>query len=113
MVSRIGCYLRTHRKRRGLTQEELAFIIGCKAVCISRIENGTRRPTLRLVVACHILFGEPINKLFPAFYAEVEDRVMRGAARSYEELIEDGSYIGRIKIELLTDLLIRSKARHS
>lgn len=83
-MSPIACYLKTHRRRLGLTQRELAALLGFSHewnVC--RYEQHTRTPDLEIACACQIIFGVPVEELFPGIYASVEDQVIRRA----EELV--------------------------
>ncbi len=75
---RVLCYLRTHRRVWGLTQKELARLLGFKSrEHLSRIENGKSAPTVESALACQVLFGIPPSAMFPRAYDEVEERVIR------------------------------------
>ena len=72
------CYLRTHRRVWGLTQRELASLMGfVSAAHVSRLENGKRAPTVGSALACQVLFGIPPAAMFPHAYEAVEERVIR------------------------------------
>ena len=76
MESKIPSYLRTYRKRNGLTQDEVAFLLGCQSgTKVSRFERRTRKPNLETALACEVVFGIPAHELFPRAYAEVEKNV--------------------------------------
>ncbi len=73
-------YLRTYRKRDGLTQDEVAFLIGCQSgTKISRFERLARQPNLETALACQVVFGVPAHELFPGVFAEVEKTVAERA----------------------------------
>src|SRR5437016_7230760 len=58
-------YLRTDRKRSGLTQREVAFLVGCRnGAQVSRYEKRRRLPPLRMALACEAAFGVPVSVLF-------------------------------------------------
>jgi len=58
-------YLRTHRKRSGLTQREIAFLLGCRnGAQVSRYEKRRRVPPLQVALACEAVFGIPVSELF-------------------------------------------------
>src|SRR2546429_9576493 len=58
-------YLRTYRKRSGLTQREVAFLVGCRnGAQVSRYEKRRRLPPLRTALACEAAFGVPVAELF-------------------------------------------------
>lgn len=65
-------YLRTYRKRSGLTQGEVAFLLGCKnAGQVSRYERHHRVPTLRTALTCASVLRVPLEKLFAGVQQEV------------------------------------------
>ncbi len=73
-------YLKTYRKRGGLTQDEVAFLIGCQSgTKISRFERLARQPNLETALACQVVFGIPAHELFPGLFAEVEKTVAERA----------------------------------
>lgn len=66
-------YLRTHRKRSGLTQEDVAFLLELKSCqIISRYEQLTRIPSLRSALACQVVFDVAPRELFPGMYRNIE-----------------------------------------
>src|SRR5277367_5668852 len=68
----IDNYLRAYRKRSGLTQGEMAFLLGCKAAGqVSRYERRHRLPTLRTALACASILRVPLEKLFAGIQQEV------------------------------------------
>src|ERR1700724_2657954 len=71
--SSINNYLRTYRKRSGLTQGEVAFLLGCKdAGQVSRYERRHRLPTLRTALACASILRVPLETLFAGVQREVD-----------------------------------------
>lgn len=84
---RVLCYLRRARRAWGLTQKELAYLVGFKSAChISRIEQAKRHPSVEAALACQVIFGTPPSDMFPHTYALVEDRVMRNIYTLNERL---------------------------
>jgi len=80
--SSINNYLRTYRKRSGLTQGEVAFLLGCKdAGQISRYERRHRLPTLRTALACASILRVPLATLFAGVQAEVDREASRRVAK--------------------------------
>src|SRR5712692_7940220 len=87
MAQRLKTYLRTFRRRWGLTQQELAFLIGVKnGTVISRIEGLNKAPRLAWAVACAVLFNTRALKLFPGLFSQVYGDVFSRATELYEEL---------------------------
>jgi transcriptional regulator with XRE-family HTH domain len=79
--------LKPHRKRSGLTQREMAFLLGNrKHSTISRYEAGERRPDLRTAFACRVLFGRELQELFPGVYAEAVGQVGERARLLSDEI---------------------------
>ena len=57
-------YLRKYRRRAGLTQDELAFLLGCKSGAkVSRYERFARTPNLQTALAYEVVFGAPAREL--------------------------------------------------
>jgi len=68
-----GAPLRTLRKRSGLSQRELAQILGFQTgVPVFRHECSRTYPDLRTALAYEIIFQAPISSQFPALYRSVE-----------------------------------------
>lgn len=59
-----GNTIRTHRKKRGLTQVALAKKIGMESTYLSAIENGRREPSLTLVKQISRAVTTPPEVLF-------------------------------------------------
>jgi transcriptional regulator with XRE-family HTH domain len=58
-------YLRTYRKRSGLTQHEVGFLLGWEnGDQVSRYEKRHRLPPLETALACEEIFGVPAGELF-------------------------------------------------
>lgn len=88
MAKKLQNYLRTYRKRFGLTQDEVAYLLGCQnGAMISRYEHYRRRPSLKTVFAYQAIFRVPAHELFPGIYDEIENEIskrMRGLAKRIE-----------------------------
>jgi DNA-binding XRE family transcriptional regulator len=90
---------RVLRRRLGLTQAELAFLVGYQSDSgqVSRIENGTRMPHLAELLIYELLFGVPAVVFFP----QIRDRVgskMAARARMLLSEIERSSGVERPRI---------------
>jgi transcriptional regulator with XRE-family HTH domain len=71
-------YLRTYRKRSGLTQREVAFLLGCRnGAQVSRYEKRRRIPPLETALACEAVFGIPVSELFGGIHERASKRVER------------------------------------
>ena len=109
MHNRIQTYMRTHRRRWGLTQKELAHLLGIKsATQVSRYERLLRKPHLRTALACQIIFGEFPHAMYPKLYVKVEEGVMQRAQQLYEQLEGSKAKAAKRKLDLLDDMLRRA-----
>jgi DNA-binding XRE family transcriptional regulator len=69
-------YLRSYRKVVGLSQGELAHLLGCRyGAKVSRYEVFSRMPSMRTAVAYEIIFRAPLKSLFPDLYLQVHKRI--------------------------------------
>jgi transcriptional regulator with XRE-family HTH domain len=79
---RLPNYLRVYRKRLGLSQNEVAFLLGWRdASQPSRYEHFARLPTLRTAFALAVIFRVSVHELFSGEYQKVENAVCRQAQR--------------------------------
>lgn len=109
MRKKIHNYIRTHRRRWGLTQKELAHLLGSKSgTQVSRYERLTRRPQLYIALACQVIFGELPEKMFPKLFSQVEEGVMRRAYQLYQKLEGGTTKASKRKLELLQEMLRRA-----
>lgn len=92
-----------YRKRHGLTQDDLALLMGTRdGTSVSRYERGKREPSLRMAFACQAAFGVPAHELFSGIYEEVEQDVITRAHLLSERLRDgDRSRVGWYKRKLL------------
>jgi transcriptional regulator with XRE-family HTH domain len=103
-------YLRTFRRRWGLTQKELAFLIGAESpTTISRIEQLKRVPSLAASLACLVVFDATEYEMFPGLLADIRDGVLARAGELYNELQGDPSPATRAKLDFLEKVLARSE----
>lgn len=73
MSRRLQNYLRTYRKRAGLSQAEMAQLLGCRSGAkVSRYERFARQPTLQTAFAYEVVFGVPVRELFGGVFEQVE-----------------------------------------
>ncbi len=109
---RFASYLRTYRRHWGLTQVELAFLLGLNSDSgISRLERQKTKVTLRIAFACFVVFGEHPSELFPGLSDDVESGVMARVWDLYHRLQGDPSKTTRQKIKLLEAAIEREEKR--
>ncbi|MHC4946382.1 MAG: helix-turn-helix domain-containing protein [Planctomycetota bacterium] len=91
MPSSLPIYLRTYRKKSGLTQRELAFLLGAESGSkISRYERLARVPSLQAAFGLHVVFGASPDRIFSGLFAEVEQSITE-RARLLESELTQGS----------------------
>jgi transcriptional regulator with XRE-family HTH domain len=84
--------MRVLRRRLGLTQRELAYVIGYKSDSqISHIENGSRTPHLSEVLMIELVFGIPAVTIFPQIRLAVGTQVGHRLKRIMAGLPESDS----------------------
>ncbi len=82
-------YIRHHRKRLGLSQEDVAFLLGWNGSAqTSRYEHFCRIPTLRTALALSYIFQASIDQLFSGEKEEVEEAVSKRAQILEEQLLQ-------------------------
>jgi transcriptional regulator with XRE-family HTH domain len=87
MRKRSYSFVRAHRRRWGLSQAELAMLLGlASSTTVSRIERSVRAPTATVMVACCILFGLAAPELFTTLHDEIEEVVGTAAKNLYDGL---------------------------
>jgi transcriptional regulator with XRE-family HTH domain len=80
MAKRLDNYLRTYRKRTGLSQDEVAFLLGRQhGTKVSRYERNTRQPGLETLLAYELVFNTPVRNLFAGVFEKVEAITLRRA----------------------------------
>ena len=100
---RLPNYLRASRKQAGLSQDDLAFLLGCESgTKVSRYEMFRRQPGLPTVFALEAIFGKPARELFAGMYEDAEQQTAERARRLIQRLNKhgDGAQLRR-KLALL------------
>jgi len=73
-------YLRTARRRSGLTQAEVAFLLGAgDGAALSRYERLSQSPSFRTALGFEIVFGVPAGELLPGVTEQVERKIIENA----------------------------------
>jgi transcriptional regulator with XRE-family HTH domain len=87
MADHMPHYTRRYRLRAGLTQKEMAHLLGSRSpATVCQYEARTREPDLRTALAYQVVFGLPVDKLFPGIHREVEQAVIRRAQHLAQRL---------------------------
>ncbi|HEX3799297.1 MAG TPA: helix-turn-helix transcriptional regulator [Verrucomicrobiae bacterium] len=111
--SHLPNYLKTHRKRLGLTQDEIAYLLGVKSGSkVSRYESFSRVPNLETALAYKVIFGRPANELLAGIYHKIEKEVAARAKTLERKMSrsESDSQTAR-KREALADIAARTSKK--
>jgi transcriptional regulator with XRE-family HTH domain len=80
MARKLHNYLKTHRKRTGFSQDEVAFLVGMSGGAkVSRYERARRLPSLETAFAYQALFDLPLKELFPGVYSKINQNMRKRA----------------------------------
>ena len=80
MSFRLENYVWIYRKRSGLTQDEVAFLLGCESgTKVSRYERYTRKPNLETLFGYELLLGAPGRELFAGTFEKIGKKILRRA----------------------------------
>ena len=97
MSRKLQNYLRSYRKRFGLSQKEVAFLLGIQSSeNISHHENFQQVPNLHTALAFQAVFGVPVAELFAGIYEQVEKETAN-RARMLMEKMKEGSKVSTDK----------------
>jgi transcriptional regulator with XRE-family HTH domain len=112
MAKKSYAYVRTHRRKWGLTQVELAGLLGLTSrTAVSRIERADRIPTTANIIACGIIFGLATPELFPSLQEEIERAVVSTATALLQELFGKTDQISVRKRAFVEQILERISNR--
>ncbi len=92
MSYKLPNYLRAHRKRTRLTQDEVAFLLGNRRGSkLSRYERFHHQPSLRKAFALEVVYRAPVQSLFAGVHKDVARRTRSRARRLIARLAKNGS----------------------
>ena len=99
-------YLRTHRKRNGFSQDDVAFLLGhLGGAHVCRWERHTRQPTLATAFALEVIFRVPARELFAGVYQKVEQQVASRARFLERKVASKPDRMTARKLEALRALM--------
>lgn len=112
-------YLRRYRRRAGLTQEEMAYLLGSEKCAgkISLYESFSQEPSLQAALAYEAIFNVPVSELFEGMSEQAEDPIntrIRSLIQKIEETEKSGKNSYKLsarnayKLTVLKDLASRS-----
>ena len=111
MSRSLPSYLTSLRLQRGLTQPELADLLGIGPSLLSKVETLDRRPTARVILAAEIVFGVPARDIFPGAYHVIESAVVQRARNLRGELKGKSDPTSVTKRQLVKELTQRASTK--
>jgi len=108
MSHRLPSYLHTLRKQWGLSQPELAALLGLTGSALSRFENRSRRPSAELIIGAEVLFGHCAKDVFPGFYRAIERKIVERASAEHKRLEGQSDANTSQKLRFLAEVIERS-----
>jgi DNA-binding XRE family transcriptional regulator len=110
-MSKLDNYLRSSRRGAGLSQDEMAYLLGVRAGAIaSRYERFKRRPALETALVYEAIFRTPVRELFAGIYEKAERSAARRARLLRKRLLAGGRCT-MPKLKLLDALAPEKPAR--
>jgi transcriptional regulator with XRE-family HTH domain len=95
LVNHLRNYLRTYRKKAGLSQRDVGLLLGREEGQIARHESSYSKPPLALALQYEALFHVPVSKLFDGAYESAEDSMKKRLAAFEATLKTQDSRRGR------------------
>jgi transcriptional regulator with XRE-family HTH domain len=95
--------------RWGLTQPELASLLGVTESALSKFETQALAPTKNLILGIEVIFGQTAREVFPALYAQAERNVMRRAAVFSSRLEQRRDAASLLKRRFVAEMIQRAE----
>lgn len=112
MSQRLANYLLTYRKHAGLSQDEVAFLLGSESgTKVSRYERSVRQPTLETALAYEAILGVPSRTLFAGIFEKVDRAATQRAKTLVGKLRTSGNgQMTKRKLESLERVASRHRS---
>lgn len=92
-------YFKTYRTRLGLSQKQMAVVLGKDISYISRLEKGLKKPSLYAVTTYSVLCGVGIEKLIPQFFHETY-QLLENSIEEHDCMFKDKNLLASINQRL-------------
>lgn len=103
---RIFNYVRTHRKRLGLSQKEIAFLLGVQSGAkICRYERIIREPTFKAAIAFELIFQRPVREVFKGLFEEIAHEIAPRAKKLMAKYENDKTKIGAHRLGAISKII--------
>jgi len=106
-TNKLSNYLKMYRKRLGLTQREMAYLLGCgHGSKVSRYEREKRVPSLITLLAYEFISRRCARELFAGVYASTVGEVRTRVKRLMKQLdAQPFTAVVKRKFESLTEII--------
>lgn len=102
----IGEKIKAHRKVTGLSQAELAELIGCEAPLISRYERGVTLPSIEQLIRLATVFNVIPGELLPDGQDELRTRLIALRLELTKKIVQIDSPASLEEILQLTEIIL-------
>lgn len=101
------------RRRAGLTQDDVAFLLGLSGgQTVAKYEALVRSPSLHRALACCILFDVSIDELLPGEVSKVDNLVVERARALLDQRdAQDTSLRAEVRRAALQAIIERASSR--
>ena len=103
-------YLRKHRKAWGLSQDDLALLLGVSKSTVSRYENDDCVMPVERLLTCEIIFGISSGEILRHMRDTAEDALARATLELHRRLEGKTDRNTEKKWRLLNNILMRANA---
>lgn len=93
------------REAAGIEQQDLAFLLKSDAGNLSKIERGSREPSLKQIISYHILFAAPLEQLFADLYADLRTQIIERSQRLISVLMRTESPKSTFRIKSIEEVV--------
>lgn len=101
-------YLLSLRKQLGLSQSDMATLLGIDGSALCKFESLSRRPSMELAVGTEVIFGLPMKEVFPARYGKLERAVAERARRLHDRYSARSNSPKGAKLRGLDEIIART-----
>jgi transcriptional regulator with XRE-family HTH domain len=110
---KLQIYLRSERLAAGLSQAELGELLGYGEDFVRKCELGQRKPTIKFILGCELIFGRSAAESFPALVEKIQEEIGRNAASLDARLRNRTDAASLKKIRLLRGIVERMASFHN
>lgn len=82
-------YLKTFRKRTGIALQSMASIIGMDTGNLSKIETGKSEPSVKVLLAYHLILKIPIQQLLKNHFTGITKESLRNVLSLKDRLLNE------------------------